>query len=82
MKGSDRIQIKIIGTNCSNGMKLKKMVKRAIENNKETIEIEECNDEKSKNKFHVSNILGLVVNDKLICQGKVLTTREIEKIFA
>ena len=82
MKGSDKIQIKIIGSNCSNGLKLKKMIKRAIENNKETIEIEECNDEKSKIKFRVSNIPGLVVDDRLICQGKVLTTREIEKIFA
>lgn len=31
MKGGNNIEIKIIGANCSNGMKLSKMVSRAIE---------------------------------------------------
>ena len=62
-------------------MKLKKMVERAIEDRRETIEIEECNDKNAKLKLHVSNIPGLVINDKLIREGKVLTVREIQKVL-
>ena len=76
------IKIKIIGSNCSNGIKLKKMVDRAVGEMEETIEVEELNDQNSKNKFNISNIPGLVIDNKLVSQGKVLTVREIKKALA
>lgn len=82
MKGDDFIDIKIIGTNCSNGIKLYKMVKRSIENSDINITINEVNDEKSKKRYGVQNIPGLVINEKLVSQGKVLTPREITKLLA
>lgn len=73
------INIKIIGSNCSNGMKLKKMVEKAIQETEENINIEELNDINSKNRFNISNVPGLVIDNKLVSQGKVLTVREIKK---
>jgi len=80
-KEEDKINnIKIIGSNCSNGIKLKKILDRLSQD--KNIIIEEMNDTKSRNRFGVNNIPGLVINNKLISQGKVLTIREIEHALA
>lgn len=76
------INIKIIGSNCSNGIKLKKMVERAVAEVEENISIEELNDNNSKNRFNISNVPGLVIDNKLVSQGKILTVREIKKALA
>lgn len=55
MKGDDIIEIKIIGTNCSNGMKLKKMLFRATEEIEEDVKVTEIK-EKDK-KFGIKNII-------------------------
>lgn len=57
------------------------MVKRACEGREEIIEIEEDNSDKLKKYFGINNIPGLIINDKLVSQGKVLTTREISKLL-
>ena len=75
------INIKIIGSNCSNGMKLKKMVEKAIGEIEGNINVEELNDNSSKNKFNISNVPGLVIDNKLVSQGKVLTVKEIKKVL-
>ena len=81
MKGGNNIEIKIIGINCSNGIKLSKMVNRAIEEvNIENINVEEVNSSNQK-KYGVSNVPGLVINGKKICEGKVPSVREIKKLL-
>ncbi len=75
------MEIKIIGSNCKNGMQLYKMASRAVENSRQEINIEKLDDQNSINKYGVKNIPGLVIDDKLICQGKVLTDREINKLI-
>ncbi len=69
-------KIKIIGSNCSNGIKLKKMVERATEEVDVPVDIEL--EEKNKS---VKNIPALVINGNLISEGKVLTVREITKLI-
>ncbi len=76
------MNIKIIGSNCSNGMKLYKMITRLSDEINQDIEVEKLDDKKSLDKYGVKNIPGLVINDKLVSQGKVLTTREISKYIA
>ena len=76
------IEIKIIGTNCSNGIKLSKSVKKLLENDNLNITINEVNDEKTKRKYGIQNIPVLVINEKLVSQGKVLTPKEIAKLLA
>jgi len=75
------MNIKIIGSKCSNGMKLRKMVNKALEETNEAQTIEVLDDIKSINKYQISNIPGLVINGKVVSQGKVLSVREICKIM-
>ena len=73
--------VKIIGSNCKNGMQLYKMATRAVENSRKEVEIEKLDDKSSINKYGVKNIPGLVIDEELVCQGKVLTDREISKML-
>lgn len=73
------MNIKIIGSNCSNGMKLKKMLLKAISNIDKNIKIELKDDQESLNKYNIKNIPGLVINGKKYAEGKVLSDREIIK---
>ena len=75
------MEIKIIGSNCKNGMQLYKMASREIEDNKTDVKLEKSDDIKDIKKYGVNNIPGLVINDKLVSQGKVLTQKEISKLL-
>ena len=75
------MEIKIIGSNCKNGMQLYKMATRAVENSRNEVNIQKLDDKTSINKYGVKNIPGLIINEKLISQGKVLTDREISKMI-
>ncbi len=72
----------MIGSNCSNGMKLKKELRRAIQDNEMDIVFTEDNDDLVKKKYRIQNIPALVINDDVVSQGKVLTEREISKLIA
>ena len=73
MKGDDIIEIKIIGTNCSNGMKLKKMLFRATEEIEEEVKVTEIK-EKDK-KFGINDFPALVINEKIVSEAKKLEER-------
>lgn len=81
MKGEMDIEVKVIGSNCSNGIKLKKELRRAIDHSDLEINLTELNDPKDKKKYQIENIPALVINDVLVSQGKVLSEREISRIF-
>jgi hypothetical protein len=76
------VNIKIVGSNCKNGMQLYKMASRAVEELEENIEVEKLDDKNSINKYGVKNIPGLIINNRLVSEGKVLTSREITKLLA
>lgn len=75
------MNIQLIGTKCSNGMKLLKNINRAREeyNNIDNIEI--LDDTMSINKYRIKNIPGLLINGKIVSEGKVLTVREITRLM-
>lgn len=75
------MNIKIIGSDCRNGMQLYKVITRTVEEQKDDIKVERLNDNNSMNKYGVKNIPGLVVNDSLVSEGKVLSQKEITKII-
>lgn len=62
-------------------MKLKKELRRAIEGSEIDFTLMELNDPKDKKKYHIQNIPAFIVNDEVISEGKVLTEREITKVF-
>lgn len=69
------MEIKVIGTNSSNRFKLIKNIKKATDN-KINIQLLE-----KDNKYNITNTPALIINDKLISQGKVLNEREIKKFI-
>ena len=73
------MNIKIIGSNCSNGIKLKKVLLKVANNYDGDVEIELKDDQESMRKYNIKNIPGLVINGKKFSEGKVPNDREILK---
>lgn len=69
------MEIKVIGTNSSNRIKLIKNIKKATDNNIDIKLVEK------DNSYNITNTPALVINDKIISQGKVLNEREIKKFI-
>ncbi len=72
------MKIKVIGKNSSNRTKLLKNIYKVAEEVKESVEIELVEDQKNFSKYNISNTPALMLNDKIVSQGKVLTAREIK----
>lgn len=76
-QGGDSITVRIIGTKSSNGIKLNRNVKRAIDDTNKKIKLEEVNDKT----YGIKNLPGLIIDGKLVSQGKVLAVREIYRLL-
>ncbi len=72
------MEIKVLGKNSSNRMKLLKNIEKGTSNEKGNIEVTLLEDEKYLSKYGISNTPALVINDKVISQGKILTEKEIK----
>lgn len=84
MKGSDNIrEIQLIGAHTKNGLKLRKIMERVIESNEINLPltISEDLDNKLKHKYNIKEIPYIVIDDKVVSQGRVLTDREFKKIL-
>lgn len=75
------MKIKIIGSNCSNGIKLRKVLLKAVNNYDEAIEIELKDDQESMKKYNIKNIPALIINNNKCVEGKVPSDREILKFI-
>ena len=72
------MNIKIVGFNCSNGIKLKKNISKI---NEYKIDLELLEGDEYLNKYNIKNIPGLIINEKKVCEGKVLNDREILRMI-
>lgn len=72
------MKIKVIGESSSNRMKLLKNIWKATKEVKEVCEIEILEDKKYLNEYEISNTPCLIINEKIISQGKVLNNKEIK----
>jgi len=72
------MNIKIVGYNCSNGIKLKKNISKI---NECDINLELLEGDEYLNKYDIKNIPGLIINEKKVCEGKVLNDREILRMI-
>lgn len=75
------MNIKIIGSNCSNGIKLRKLLLKIANNYDEDVEIELKDDQESLKKYNIKNIPGLVINGQKFSEGNVPSDREIIKFM-
>lgn len=79
------MKINIIGENSSNRMKLLKNLNKITKNEDINIEINVIDDKETLSKYKDKNKPILMINEKIISNGKILTDREIRnyiKIFA
>ena len=73
------LKIKIIGCNCSNGIKLKKTLLKAIKDFDDPVEVVLNNDQESIKKYNIKNIPALIINNNKCIEGKVPSERDILK---
>ena len=73
--------IKIIGSNCPVGRKLMKQIKNVCKNNHRNVDIIELNHNKDKSDYNVNMIPAIVVDDKIISQGKTLSDKELKRLI-
>ena len=75
------MNVKIIGSESNNRIKLLKNLNKAIDSLKMHVTpiIEE--DERSIKNYNITNTPALIINDKVISQGKVLTEKEIVRFL-
>lgn len=79
------MKINIIGENSSNRMKLLKNLNKVTKNEDINVEINVNDDKETLSKYKDKNKPILMINEKIISNGKILTDREIRnyiKIFA
>ncbi len=79
------MKINIIGENSSNRMKLLKNLNKVTKNEDINVEINVIDDKETLSKYKDKNKPILMINEKIISNGKILTDREIKnyiKIFA
>ena len=72
------MNIKIVGYNCSNGIKLKKNISKI---NECEIDLELLEGDEYLNKYNIKNVPGLIINEKMVSEGKVLNDREILRMI-
>ena len=72
------MNIKIVGYNCSNGIKLRKNISKI---NELEIDLELLEGDEYLNKYNIKNVPGLIINDKKVSEGKVLNNREILRMI-
>ena len=62
-------------------MQLYKMASRAIEKYNPDATVEKNDTPNTIKKYNIKNVPGLVIDGNVICQGKVLSEREIGKLI-
>jgi len=71
----------MVGSNCSNGRRLKKIIERVSLQNHIKVNIQEFNNKSDQKRYNVSMIPALIIDNKIISQGKILSDREIKKLI-
>ena len=73
------MEIKILGKNSSNRIKILKHLERSLKNiGINSIDITMIEDDSEIQKYHVSNTPSIVINEKVVSEGKILTERELK----
>ena len=75
------MRIKILGTGCPNCKILEKNTKEAIEELNLKAEVEKVTDIKEIMEYGIMSTPALVVDEKVVSYGKVLSSEEIKKLL-
>lgn len=73
--------IKVLGAGCKSCHQMYENAKKAVKNIGLSIEVEYITDMKKVMEYGVMSMPALVVNEKIVSQGKVLKEADIEKLL-
>ena len=74
------IHVIVVGYQNKNGMRLLKNMEKAIQNIETKINLKAIYDDNSDN-YGIKNVPGLIIDGEIVCQGKVLSERELHRII-
>jgi small redox-active disulfide protein 2 len=75
------MNIKVLGPGCINCQTLEKRTKEAVKRLNVEAEIEKVTDTNQITAYGIIMTPGLIVNDKIVIQGKVPTVEKIQEIL-
>ncbi len=75
------MNIKVLGPGCMNCQTLEKRTKAAVKNLNVEAEIEKVTDMQQITSYGIMLTPGLIVDDKIVVQGKVPTVEQIQDIL-
>lgn len=74
------INIVLVGAKNKNGMRLLKNLERVIQTIEKKVKIKVLTNS-DKNSYGIKNVPALILDGKIISQGKVLSEREVHKLL-
>jgi small redox-active disulfide protein 2 len=76
------VNIKILGTGCTKCLALEKGTREAVQELGIEAGIEKVTDMRQIMQYNILSTPGLVINEKLVCNGHVLNKAEIKSLIA
>ena len=73
--------IKVLGSGCAKCKKLEEQARKAIENSGVEVTVEKVTDIKKIMEYGVMMTPGLVIDEKVVSTGRVLSAKDIEKLL-
>ncbi len=80
-KGNKKMHIKILGGGCSNCSRLEQNVREALANQNMQASLEKVTDYAQIASHGILSTPGLIVDDKILSSGKVLSVEQIGKLI-
>jgi small redox-active disulfide protein 2 len=71
------VTIKVLGPGCSNCVKVAQIAEQAVRSLAEEAKIEKVTDALEIRKYPILTTPGLVINEKLVCAGRIPTPAEV-----